>query len=81
MAAGLSQAINQQITPCWKIQAGARDAANMSVAVNIRLNPDGSLERCAPKGRGYGAAWPRPVISGRSPKVRNARCGTRPVCR
>jgi outer membrane biosynthesis protein TonB len=43
IAAGLSQAINQQITPCWKIQAGARDAANMSVAVNIRLNPDGSL--------------------------------------
>jgi len=43
IAAGLSQAINQQITPCWKIQAGAKDAANMSVAVNIRLNPDGSL--------------------------------------
>ena len=43
IAAGLAQAINQQITPCWKIQAGAKDAANMSVAVNIRLNPDGSL--------------------------------------
>lgn len=43
MAASLVQAINQQLTPCWKIQAGAKDAANMSVAVNIRLNPDGSL--------------------------------------
>ena len=43
IAAGLAEAIDQQITPCWKIQAGAKDAANMSVAVNIRLNPDGSL--------------------------------------
>ena len=45
IAQGLAQAINSQVTPCWKIQAGAKDAANMRVAVNIRLNPDGSLGR------------------------------------
>ena len=43
VAAGLAQAIKQQITPCWKIQAGAKDAANMQVAIRMRLNPDGSL--------------------------------------
>ena len=43
IAAGLAQAIKQQITPCWKIQAGAKDAANMQVAIRMRLNPDGSL--------------------------------------
>ena len=41
--AGLVQAIKQQITPCWKIQAGAKDAVKMQVAIRMRLNPDGSL--------------------------------------
>ena len=45
IARGVAQAIHSQVTPCWKIQAGAMDAANMRVAVNIRLNPDGSLGR------------------------------------
>ena len=39
----LVQAIKQQITPCWKIQAGAKDAVKMQVAIRMRLNPDGSL--------------------------------------
>jgi hypothetical protein len=43
MAASLVQAVNRQVTPCWSIPAGAKDAANMSVAILIRLNPDGSL--------------------------------------
>ena len=43
MAASLAQAVNRQITPCWSIPAGAKDAANMSVAIRIRLNPDGTL--------------------------------------
>ena len=43
MAASLVQAVNRQVTPCWSIPAGAKDAANMSVAIRIRLNPDGSL--------------------------------------
>lgn len=43
MAASLAQAVNRQVTPCWSIPAGAKDAANMSVAIRIRLNPDGGL--------------------------------------
>ena len=43
IAGGLVQAIKQQITPCWKIQAGAKDAVKMQVAIRMRLNPDGSL--------------------------------------
>ena len=48
MAASLAQAVHRQVTPCWSIPAGAKDAANMSVAIRIRLNPDGTLG-AAPK--------------------------------
>lgn len=47
-AASLAQAVNQQVTPCWSIPAGVRDVQKISVAVLIRLNPDGSLG-AAPK--------------------------------
>jgi outer membrane biosynthesis protein TonB len=42
-AATLAALVAQQISPCWAIPAGARDAANMRVAIRITLNPDGSL--------------------------------------
>ena len=48
MAASLVRAVNQQITPCWSIPAGAKEARNMSVAIRIRLNRDGTLA-IAPK--------------------------------
>ncbi|MGZ0245898.1 MAG: hypothetical protein ACKVH1_08015 [Alphaproteobacteria bacterium] len=43
MAASLAQSVNRQVTLCWSIPAGAKDAANMSVAIRIRLNADGTL--------------------------------------
>ena len=43
IAASLAQAIRQQLAPCWSIPAGAKDAADMSVAIRLRLNPDGAL--------------------------------------
>ena len=43
MAVSLAQSVNLQVTPCWSIPAGAKDAANMSVAIRIRLNADGTL--------------------------------------
>ncbi len=43
MAASLAQAVNRQVAPCWSIPTGAKDASNMSVAIRIRLNPDGTL--------------------------------------
>ena len=48
MAASLAQAVNRQVSPCWSIPAGAKDAANMRVAIRIRMNPDGTLG-AAPK--------------------------------
>lgn len=36
-------AIRQQITDKWSPPAGAKDAANLQVTLNIELNPDGSL--------------------------------------
>lgn len=43
IAAELSEAITRQVSPCWKIQAGAKNAANMQVAIWMRFNQDGSL--------------------------------------
>ena len=48
IAASLAQSVNRQVTPCWSIPAGAKDAANMSVAIRIRLNADGTFV-AAPK--------------------------------
>lgn len=43
MAATLAQSVMRQVSPCWTIPAGAKNAADMDVAIRIRLNPDGSL--------------------------------------
>ena len=43
IAAQLSEAIKRQVSPCWKIQAGAKNAADMEVAIWMRFNQDGSL--------------------------------------
>lgn len=43
IAAQLSEAIKRQVSPCWKIQAGAKNAANIEVAIWMRFNQDGSL--------------------------------------
>jgi outer membrane biosynthesis protein TonB len=42
-AATLANMVAQQITPCWNVPAGARDAGDMRVGIRITLNPDGSL--------------------------------------
>jgi outer membrane biosynthesis protein TonB len=36
-------AIRLQIQKCWSVPAGARDAENLVVRIEFRLNPDGSL--------------------------------------
>jgi outer membrane biosynthesis protein TonB len=43
LAVSLAQRVMSQITPCWSIPAGAKDAASARVAIRIALNPDGSL--------------------------------------
>jgi outer membrane biosynthesis protein TonB len=42
-AAGLAQMVKDQVTPCWNIPAGARDARDLRIVVVIELNPDGTL--------------------------------------
>jgi len=39
----LIRAVRQQLTPCWNIPAGAKDAEAMQVGIRIRLGPDGTL--------------------------------------
>ncbi|MHA1108614.1 MAG: cell envelope integrity protein TolA [Alphaproteobacteria bacterium] len=42
-AASLAQMVDQQIRQCWNIPGGAKDVAEMTIEIRIRLNPDGAL--------------------------------------
>jgi hypothetical protein len=42
-SAQLAAMVKQQVTPCWNIPGGAKDAQKMQIAVRIQLNPDGTL--------------------------------------
>ena len=39
------QAIQQQLRACWRLDPGAREAEDMVVEINVRLNPDGSVRQ------------------------------------
>ena len=39
----LTAMVRQQLAPCWSIPGGAKDAQDMKIGVQIRLNIDGSL--------------------------------------
>ena len=43
LIATLAQLVMQQVSPCWSIPAGSKDAHTMQVGVRIFLNPDGTL--------------------------------------
>jgi outer membrane biosynthesis protein TonB len=38
-------AIRQQLSKCWNVPAGARDAQNLAVEIRVMFNPDGSVAR------------------------------------
>lgn len=44
----LTAMVKEQVAPCWAIPGGVKDAHKISVAVQIRLNTDGTL-RGAPR--------------------------------
>ena len=35
----------QQLTPCWIVPAGARDAKDLSVQIRAAVNPDGTVRQ------------------------------------
>jgi hypothetical protein len=39
----IAEAVRSQITPCWAVPAGAKDARDMRIGIRIALNPDGTL--------------------------------------
>jgi outer membrane biosynthesis protein TonB len=39
----IAERVRAQITPCWAVPAGAKDARDMRIGIHIALNPDGSL--------------------------------------
>ena len=43
LAATLSQEVMRQVTPCWSIPVGVKDAQEIRVGVRIYLKPDGHL--------------------------------------
>lgn len=42
-AMALAQMVMRQVTPCWNVPAGTKDAHTIRVGVRIFLNPDGTL--------------------------------------
>jgi hypothetical protein len=40
--------VREQIEPCWNIPAGAQGLAGMSVGINLRLLPDGTVQSAEP---------------------------------
>ena len=77
LAARLGDAIQSQLKPCWNIPAGAKDAANMKVAIHIRLNPDGSLNgqpRIADTGRMQQDSFFKAVAESALRALRNPDC-------
>ncbi len=42
-ASQIAEAVRSQITPCWAVPAGAKDARDMRIGIHITLNPDGTL--------------------------------------
>lgn len=42
-ARALAQLVMRQVTPCWSLPAGAKDAHTIRVGVRIFLHPDGTL--------------------------------------
>lgn len=77
LARELARKVSSQLTPCWIIPAGAKDAHKMSVGVRIRLNPDGSL-RGAPlvveSGRMQSDPFYRAVAESAVRTLRHPRC-------
>lgn len=77
VVAELVQMIRQQVTPCWSIPVGVKDAEKISVEVNIRLNPDGSLRgapRIVDRRRMQAEANFRAVAESALRALRNPRC-------
>ncbi len=41
----MSQAIQQQLRACWRLDPGAREAEDLVVEIQVSLNPDGSVRQ------------------------------------
>lgn len=77
IAADLAQQVKRQVTPCWSIPAGIKDAAQMRIGVRIYLNPDGSLRgnpRIEDQRRLDGDTGYRAVAESALRALRNPRC-------
>jgi hypothetical protein len=41
----LASLILRKISPCWNIPAGAKDAQDLSIEINLAMNPDGTVQK------------------------------------
>lgn len=48
LQAQLADMVRRQVSPCWSLPAGAKNAEEMRIIIRVYLNPDGSL-RGAPR--------------------------------
>ena len=47
-AAALGAMVRDQIQPCWSIPPSARDQPGLSVPINLRMGPDGTVQSASP---------------------------------
>lgn len=62
-------ALRRQLSQCWNIPAGARDAKDLVVAVKLKVNPDATVREASIVERGI----PRILITVWRRKVRCVR--------
>ena len=76
-AARIVEAVRRQLEECWSIPAGAKDAADMKVAIRIQLRQDGALRgppRVRDQGRMERDPFFRAVAESALRALRDPRC-------
>lgn len=76
-AARIVEAVRRQLEACWNIPAGAKDAADMKVAIRIQLGQDGALRgppRVRDQGRMERDPFFRAVAESALRALRDPRC-------
>jgi len=68
--------IKRQIAECWNVPAGARDAQDLIIEVNVAVNPDGTVQtaRIVDLGRYAADTFFRAAADSAVRAVRNPRC-------
>lgn len=79
----LASIILKTISPCWNLPAGAKDAQNLSIEINLVMNPDGTVQKAEIRDRARMQTDPffRAAAESALRAVLNPRCSPLPLPR